>query len=241
MKNIYYFFRSATDKNNFITFGKLHLLILFIALFVSIFIFIMKTKNRILELFIGSTLIIQQVILYTWYFISKYNLLKEGLPLFHCRIAIIFVGIGLIFNRKPLMKIGSYWGIFGSISALLLPGIDPFSFPHITQFSYFIGHLFLLWGSIYLLRVKKIGMSEIDLKNLLLFTTAYHLLMLMINTILNSNYAYMNAPPFYIGDRLNPLIYSLTVIMIFNIVLCIEYFFINKNAVVNEDCETQYS
>lgn len=241
MKNIYYFFRSATDKNNFIIFGKLHLIILFIALFVSIFIFIMKTKNRILELFIGSTLIIQQLILYTWYFTSKYNLLKEGLPLFHCRIAIIFVGIGLIFNRKPLMKIGSYWGIFGSISALLLPGIDPFSFPHITQFSYFIGHLFLLWGSIYLLRVKKIGMSEIDLKNLLVFTTTYHLLMLMINTILNSNYAYMNSPPFYIGDRLNPLIYSLTVIMIFNIVLCIEYFFINKNAAVNEDYETQYS
>ena len=201
----------------------------------------MKTENRILELFIGVILITQQVILYTWYSISKYNLLKEGLPLFHCRIAIIFVGIGLIFNRKPLMKIGSYWGIFGSISALLLPGIDPFSFPHITQFSYFIGHLFLLWGSIYLLSVKKIGMSEIDLKNLLLFTTAYHLLMLMVNTILNSNYAYMNAPPFYIGDGLNPLIYSLTVIMIFNIVLCIEYFFINKNAVVNEDCETQYS
>lgn len=241
MKNIYYFFRSTTNKNNFITFGKLHLIILFIALLVSIFIFVMKTENRILELFIGVILITQQVILYTWYFISKYNLLKEGLPLFHCRIAIIFVGIGLIFNRKPLMKIGSYWGIFGSISALLLPGIDPFSFPHITQFSYFIGHLFLLWGSIYLLSVKKIGMSEIDLKNLLLFTTAYHLLMLMVNTILNSNYAYMNAPPFYIGDGLNPLIYSLTVIMIFNIVLCIEYFFINKNAVVNEDCETQYS
>lgn len=241
MKNFYYFFRSAPDKSNFIIFGKLHLIILFVAVLVSVFIFAMKLENRMLELFIGSTLIIQQVILYTWYFTGKYNLLKEGLPLFHCRIAIIFVGIGLVFNKKSLMKIGSYWGIFGSISALLLPGIDPFLFPHITQYSYFIGHLFLLWGSIYLLHVKKIGMSEMDLKNLIVFTTTYHLLMLIVNTILNSNYAYMNAPPFNIGDGLNPLVYSLAVIMTFNIVLFIEYIFINKNTVVNEDCEAQYN
>ena len=84
-------------------------------------------------------------------------------------------------------------------------------------------------------------MSKVDLKSLLVFTTTYHLLMLVVNTILNSNYAYMNAPPFYIGDGLNPLIYSLTVIMIFNIVLCIEYIFINKNTVMDEGCETQYS
>ena len=33
-------------------------------------------------------------------------------------------------------------------------GLDPFVFPHITQFSFFIGHLFLLWGAVYCIFIE---------------------------------------------------------------------------------------
>lgn len=42
MKNILSFFTTNTGSNNFITFGPLHLFILFIALVTSIFIYIKK-------------------------------------------------------------------------------------------------------------------------------------------------------------------------------------------------------
>lgn len=126
------------------------------------------------------------------------------------------------------MKIGAYWGIFGSISALLFPYIDPFAFPHITQFSFFIGHLFLLWGSVYILSVKKIGMSKSDFKITLIFTNIYHLSMFVINNIIGSNYGYMSLPPINIDIHFNPIFYGLLVIMMFNIVLFIEYTLINK-------------
>lgn len=228
MKNISNFFTNNTGTNNFVTFGPLHLSILLIALFITIFIYIRKTESRKFELFTGAILIFQQLFLYSWYFTGKYHPLTEGLPLYHCRISIIFIGIGLIFNKNTIAKIGSYWGIFGSISALLFPGLDPFTFPHITQFSYFIGHLFLLWGSVYLLSVKKIGMSKLDLKNILIFTNSYHLLMFILNNKIGSNYGYMNSPPINIGTKLNPLLYASIVIVTFNIVLFIEYILINK-------------
>lgn len=228
MENISNFFTTNTSANNFVTFGPLHLFILFISLVITVFIFIRKTESRKFELFIGSTLILQQLFLYSWYFIGKYNTLTEGLPLYHCRISIIFIGIGLIFNKNTIIKIGSYWGIFCSISALLFPGLDPFAFPHITQFSYFIGHLFLLWGSVYLLFVKNIGMSKSDLKNVVIFTNSYSLLMLVINNRIGSNYGYMNLPPINIGTELNHLIYASLVIIIFNTVLFVEYILINK-------------
>lgn len=240
MQSIFYFFRSNTGHNNFITFEALHLFILFTALLVSIFIFRIKRESRKLELFIGSVLILQQVLLYIWYFTSKFNLLKEGLPLYHCRIAIIFIGIGLIFNKKFIMRLGSYWGIFTSILALLFPGLDPFSFPHITQFSYFIGHLFLLWGSVYLLFIKKVCMSKKDFKNAIIFTNVYHLLMLFINKIIGSNYAYMSSSPIDTGIKLSPFIYALSVIMIFNMILIIEYILINKDKKTEEKYEVQY-
>jgi len=138
------------------------------------------------------------------------------------------------------MKLGSYLGIITSILALLFPGLDPFSFPHITQFSYFIGHLFLLWGSVYLLFIKKIGMSKEDFKKTIIFINVYHLLMLFINKIIDSNYAYMSSPPIEIGIKLSPLIYALSVIMIFNMILITEYILINKNKETEEKYEVQY-
>ena len=60
------------------------------------------------------------------------------------------MGIGLLFNKSICRKLGSMWGLIGAIFALIYPsGLDPFVFPHITQFSFFIGHLFLLWGAVY--------------------------------------------------------------------------------------------
>lgn len=237
MENILNFFTTNTGANNFVTFGPLHLFILSIALVISIFISIRKTESRKFELFIGSILIFQQLFLYSWYFTGKYNTFTEGLPLYHCRIAIIFIGIGMIFNKEMLMKLGSYWGIFGSISALLFPGLDPFAFPHLTQFSYFVGHLFLLWGAIYLLSVKKIGMSKSDLRNVAIFTNIYHVLMFVINNALVSNYGYMSSPPISIGAKLNPIVYGLVVIVIFNIILFLEYILINKTKYREIDSE----
>lgn len=229
MEQIYYFFRSKPcNNNNFIMFGNIHLIIFLFAISISILILKYKSENRFLELFIATILILQQIILYTWYFSNNYKILKEGLPLYHCRLSIIFVGFGLLLQQEMLIKFGSYWGIFGSIGALLFPGLDPFLFPHITQFSYFIGHLFLLWGCVYILFVKKVGMNKIDFKNTLIFTNIYHMIMFFMNHFLGSNYAYMNKPPINIGYDLNTFLYVSIAVILFNIVLFIEYILLNK-------------
>lgn len=229
MDKLHYFFRKSIGQNHFATFGKLHLIILSIALVVSMFIIIKKKESRIFELCVGIVLLIQQVILYFWYFKENYHPLQEGLPLFHCRVAIITLLIGLILKKDFMAKMGSYWGIFGSISAMLFPALDPFSFPHITQFSYFIGHIFLLWGSIYLLFVKNIGMNKYELKKIVIITNIYHPLIFILNHIIGSNYAFMSSSPIGIGNNLNPYLYGLIVMMIFNIILILEYIIINKN------------
>ena len=228
MYGLNYFFRISPELSNFISFRGVHVYILIVALILSVGILSLKREGRRLELCIGSVLITQQVILYSWYLIGGYNTLREGLPLYHCRVAIICVGLGLLLNKRVLMKFGAYWGIFGSIGALLFPGLDPFLFPHITQFSYFVGHLFLLWASLYILFIKKVGMTSRELKNTLLFTNTYHILMIILNKILNSNYGYMKESPVALAFDLNYLAYVVCVMMIFNIVVCIEYKLLNR-------------
>ncbi len=104
---------------------------------------------------------------------------------------------------------------------------DPFAFPHITQFSYFIGHLFLLWGAVYLLFVRKIGMTNVALRDMMIFTTIYHMIVFIINNKLGSNYAYLIEPPFTINYNFNPYVYAFIVIILFNTILLLEYLMIN--------------
>ncbi len=228
MNKFNYFFRNIPEKSDFVPFGRVHISILIIAFTISYIIIKKMNVNRFFELLVGFVLLTQQVTLYSWYFITNYNTLTEGLPLYHCRVAILTLLLGLIFKIDLFLNIGAYWGIFGSISALLIVGRDPFTFPHVTQFSYFIGHLFLLWGAIYLLFVKKISMTNMDLKNMLIFTTIFHMIVFLVNNKLYSNYAYLIEPPFTINYTFNPYVYAFIVIMVFNLVLTLEYLIINS-------------
>lgn len=231
MENLNYFIRSNPDNTSFNQFGLFHIIILILAIYVSYLIINNKKENRNFELFIGSILLIQQLTLYTWYFSKNYNLLSEGMPLYHCRISIILLSIGFILNKDILIKMGSYWGILGSIFALLIPGPDPFIYPHITLVSYFIGHMFLLWGSVYALFVKNIGMRRDELKQLLYFTNIYCVTMYILNFLIGSNYGYMRVSPIDIGKDLNTLLYGAIVIIISNIAMNVIYIGINKNLI----------
>lgn len=227
MYDIGYFFRGVPDSVSFIQFGLNHILVLLLSILIGYIIIRCNKENRIFEIIIGGVLLIQQATLYSWYITNNYNVLSQGLPLYHCRIAILFLSIGLLLNVKVMIKIGGYWGIIGAIFALLIPGPDPFIFPHITIISYFVGHMFLLWGSIYVLFVKHIGMNKIDLNIVIVFTNIYCIAMYIFNYIVGSNYGYMNASPISIGNNLNQLIYGIIVILISNLAINTMYIAIN--------------
>lgn len=226
--NIKYFFRGVPDNTKFMVFGLSHILILILSTFISYIMINNKKEKRKYEVFIGLVLIIQQLFLYIWYITSNYDILTKGLPLYHCRIAILSLSIGLIFNKIKYMKLGAYWGIVGATIALLIPvDVDPFLFPHITTISFFVGHMFLLWGSVYVLYVKKIKITKTDLKKILSFTNMYCIFIYIFNHITNSNYGFMNSSPIQIGNNLNDFIYGAIVILISNLVINIIYVLLN--------------
>lgn len=224
MEILKYFFRTQPDNIPFQTLDTFHISILIFCI-ISSFIVLKKAKsNRKFELTIGFTLIIQQIALYTWYLIGNYNVLREGLPLYHCRIAIITLGIGLLFNKDNLLIFGAIWGIVGSFFALLFPSPDPFLFPHITNISFFIGHIPLLLGCIYTLWIKNVHIDKTSIRNILRVTNIYCILMFITNSILGSNYGYMNDSPIPLPIHLNQLAYGFLAITVTNLLMVIMYF-----------------
>lgn len=234
-----YFFRNTSEYFNFKIFGWQHITILFIGILGIISIIKRIAVNRKFEKIIGIVLLSQQIILYAWYLLSKYHVLTEGLPLYHCRVAIILMGIGLLFNKSICRKLGSMWGLIGAVFALIYPsGLDPFLFPHITQFSFFIGHLFLLWGSVYCIFIECVKFDKKDFKTAIYFTNIYHVSMFILNHIIGSNYGFMRVSPIGIGNNLHPLVYGFIVIGIFNLLMIFMNVLINRQENSSETVES---
>jgi len=70
-------------------------------------------------------------------------------------------------------------------------------------------------------------MTNVALRDMMIFTTIYHMIVFIINNKLGSNYAYLIEPPFTINYNFNPYVYAFIVIILFNTILLLEYLMIN--------------
>lgn len=229
-----HFFRGTPDGYVFPIWSLTHFVMLAIAFIGVEFIILNKEKlkdsqkGKIFKYLMIIVLALQQIILYLWYGFSGYFTIHESLPLYNCRIAIIFTIIALITDKKLFRNVSCYWGVAGAILALMMPtDLDPFSFPHYTNICFFLGHIGLLWATIYILIVDGYRIDKKSLKSIIYFTNTYHLLIYIFNIVTNSNYCYLNKAPIartFFENNMSPMIYSLTAFFAFNVFMILVYF-----------------
>ncbi len=105
------FWKVACEGTEFNLYSKSHLFALIIILEIIIFLYINKANLKNPEArkkigwVIGMILFLQQFFLYFWYIDSGNFTLKEGLPLYICRIvAILCIFMMLSYNYKSTLK-----------------------------------------------------------------------------------------------------------------------------------------
>ncbi len=119
---------------------------------------------------------------------------QNHLPLHICGVALFVVALALLRRNQILYEIGYFWGIVGTLNAVLTPQLEV-GFPHYRFFQYFIVHggivvsvLFATWG----LRMRP------TLKGLLrsfLLVNLYMVVIAGVNLLLKSNYMFICEPP----------------------------------------------
>lgn len=242
-----YFFRGNPDGVYFKMFTPIHFLLL--ALTILGIYLIYKYRDRLQEdkiskIFkntIGIVLALQQIILYLWYIYTGYSGIKESLPLYNCRLAVIFAVLALFTGKKIFKSLAVYWGVYGGILALIVVVGDPFLFPHYTMVSFFVCHILLLWSCFYFLFVEKYELNKKNLKFTLQFTTIFHLILLIFNISIGANYDYLIEPPIFKSyfSLMPQLLYSFIAIIIFNLLIVLFSFVVriirnNKQEIVEE-------
>lgn len=153
-------------------------------------------EQKKVQTFFRVAQIVQLVSLYGWY-LAIQEPLSESLPLYHCRVAMF--AVLLLPDKVAYKQYFALLGVFGPICAIVYPILDPYPFPHITLFSFFIGHLALLGNSIIYL-MKYYDRLNLSYRRIVEITFGLDFLILLGNIAFGGNYGFLKEPPL-VGDH----------------------------------------
>ena len=120
--------------------------------------------------------------------------LKESLPLHMCGISQLLLFAFLTFDVRKVFPILVFWGPLGGIQAFLTPGMEStFTWAYIIQF--YMAHSFVVLVPIYLMVRGGEKLPSGTFWRTIIITNIAGFVMMAINSLLGSNYWYVNQPP----------------------------------------------
>lgn len=162
----------------------------------GIMIYFLLHREKISPKIFAYLNIAQQLLLYYWYIVKVPDVLaRQGLPIYHCRLAIIVLSISILIGKfhHSFQTFFAYLGLIGSVLALFTLDFDLYHFPHFTIFSYLIGHYLLFYLSLYIMLENK---KVLSVKYILVATTIMNCIIQIFNHLIpHSNYGSLMFPP----------------------------------------------
>ena len=134
----------------------------------------------------------QLAILYSWY-VGFQLPLANSLPLYHCRLAMF--AVVFLPDKWPSKQYFALLGASGAVFALGYLVFDPYDFPHITSFSFLIGHYALLVNSLIYL-MNHYDKTQLKKYTIVLYTFVLDAFLVGVNQVTGGNYGLLKSPPF---------------------------------------------
>lgn len=197
---IKYFAAQYNDKP-FELFGTTHIITLAILLIFNFTVILFfrkwkyerfKTRFRYgLAAFIIFVFVFQQI----WSICSGFWSVTHSLPLHICDVAVIFSAIILINKNYFLYEILYFWGLAGSVQALLTPDIAPYNFPHFIYISFFVLHGIVITVILYMTIIEKYRPNMKSIWKTFIFTNIYAVIIVFVNILSGGNYLFLCAKP----------------------------------------------
>jgi hypothetical integral membrane protein (TIGR02206 family) len=120
--------------------------------------------------------------------------LAYSLPLQLCDVAIFIAAAALWTRRQLLVEITYFWGMAGTIQALLTPDL-PQHFPSYPYFQYYIAHGGVVSAALLLVVGMRRHPRPWAVARVLALTVAYAALVGAVDALTGANYLYLRAKP----------------------------------------------
>lgn len=183
-----------TLNQRFTLYGHDHLF----ALLFIVLVWVQRKKwihQKGTHLFLTTLFLLQQFLLYYWYYKTDSWHLQEALPLYPCRLFQIMNIILLFYDSEKIYQIVTLLGIPSAVVALLYADTGGNGFPSALYLQYFIGHSLMIFVPLYLKNKRHYTLDQKVFKTLFVFLLSYFVLVYNINQALGSNYGYLMESP----------------------------------------------
>ncbi len=184
----------------FMLFDQVHLIALGVILIIILLIVfshnkISEKKKQDLRDTMAAILILNEISFHLWNYFSGRWTLQTMLPLQICSILVWLSAWMLIRKSYRIYEFAYFIGIGGALQALLTPDVDIYGFPHYRFFQTFISHGFIIIAAIYMTVAEEMRPTWKSILRVFLFTNLYMAAVYGINTLIGSNYLYLNHKP----------------------------------------------
>ncbi len=119
---------------------------------------------------------------------------ESSLPLQICGFVWIVVAWALISRRPTPTALTYYWGLTLTLQAILQPTLEQ-PFPEPRFFVFWLKHLAIFWGAVYLTLTLRNGPDWRGYRRTVGWTFVWLFAVLGLNVVLGSNYGYVNRKP----------------------------------------------
>src|SRR5438445_1538317 len=117
-----------------------------------------------------------------------------SLPLQLCDVAIFIAAAALFTRRQLVVEVTYFWGLAGTIQALLTPDL-PQHFPSYPYFQYYIAHGGVIAAALILVMGLRLQPRRLAMVQVAFITVAYAAVVGAVDAIAGANYMYLRAKP----------------------------------------------
>ena len=120
--------------------------------------------------------------------------LASALPLQQCDAAIFISALALVLRTPTLIEVTYFWGLAGTIQALLTPDL-PQHFPSFPYFQYYVAHGGIVAAALFLVVGLGLWPRRDALVRVIVITVAYVAFVGLVDATTNSDYMFLRAKP----------------------------------------------
>lgn len=191
------------NPTGFQTFGTPHLVVMGLTPVLAVVLSMLARRNRdgrtaaVIGYLLAAMLLLNDLTA------GVYRLMQSGpeffirnyLPLHVCGVANLVTAATLVFRSRQTYEIAYFWGLVGSINAVITPGAIETGFPSWRFFQYFIIHSGIVVGVLY--ATWGLGMRPTlgGLFRAFIILNVFALAVGIVNLLLGTNYMYLSRPP----------------------------------------------
>ena len=202
-----WFFSKEPLGAEFVSFGPLHLTIIFLLTLAIVLTVVFRgrlrarpTVRRWLPVWIGLVAWGLEIVFHWWTYTNDLNFVSSLIPLDLCYISLLFTVVLGVTRNKGVFEI-FYFISFGAVLSMIIADQGGFMPDHFRFWHYFIIHGYIVWVAAWYLAVEQYRLRRDAFFRLLAFMVPLVVIAQLVNWKYGLNYMFLMRPP----DESNPL------------------------------------